>query len=93
MTLAQFLILQFIAHLLADFIFQTESGAKDKDKKGFKSKYLKWHILIVFITTWVLSFQVSFVYGALIISIIHYLLDGLKKDILNNIWLKKIEKR
>ncbi len=81
MNLAQFLILQLIAHLLADFIFQTKSGAKDKDEKGFRSRYLKWHILIVFATTWAFSFQLDFVFGAFIISILHYLQDGLKRVI------------
>jgi hypothetical protein len=46
MIFAQLLILQIIAHLLADFTFQSHEMAKDKLESGFKSKTLKWHILI-----------------------------------------------
>lgn len=89
MSLAQFLILQFIAHLLADYIFQPDKGAEHKNNLGFKSKFLWWHILIIFISSWVLSFQLSFVFGALVIAITHFFLDGIKKHIFNKKYLKK----
>jgi len=81
MNLYQFLILQIIAHLISDFTFQSERMANDKNKLGFKSKFLKWHILITFIAAWLFSFQINFVFGALAIAVLHWLEDGLKKHI------------
>ena len=83
MEVLQFLILQIIAHLLTDFFFQTSENAEDKNNLGFKSLFLKWHILIVFTLSWGLSFQINFIYGAIMISVTHYIIDGLKKQINN----------
>lgn len=79
MTFAQILILQIIAHLLADYTFQSHNMAKDKLESGFKSKTLKWHILIVFILSWMLSFQWQFVAASALIASLHWVIDGLKK--------------
>ncbi|MEN8226090.1 MAG: DUF3307 domain-containing protein [Bacteroidota bacterium] len=89
MSLLQLLVLQFIAHLLADYIFQFIKGAEDKNSNGFQSGFLKWHFLIILATSWVLSFQLSFIFGALAISITHFLIDGSKKYINNYKNLKK----
>ena len=58
MDFLQLLLLQFIAHILTDYTFQTDEKAKNKNEFGFKSPFLKWHILVAFITSCVLSFQV-----------------------------------
>ncbi len=79
MTFAQLLILQITAHLLADFTFQSHDMAKDKSESGFKSKMLKWHILIVFILSWMLSFQWEFVIASTVIVFLHWVIDGFKK--------------
>ncbi|BBE20038.1 hypothetical protein AQPE_4229 [Aquipluma nitroreducens] len=79
MTFAQILILQIIAHLLADFTFQSHDMAKEKLDSGFASKMLKWHILIVFILSWILSFQWEFVVVSAAIALLHWLIDGFKK--------------
>ena len=84
MDLKQLLILQLIAHFLSDFTLQPERMANDKNNLGFRSKMLKWHILITFITAWVFSFQVNFVFGALAIAILHWVEDGIKKYIKDN---------
>lgn len=84
MDLNQLLILQLIAHFISDFTFQPERMANDKNNFGFKSKLLKWHILITFITAWLFSFQVNFVFGALAIAILHWFEDGIKKYIKEN---------
>jgi hypothetical protein len=72
------LILQFIAHLLTDYTLQPPVKALEKNEYGFRSKFLKWHILLAFLLSWVLSFQWLFVFGALVISLSHWLIDGLK---------------
>jgi hypothetical protein len=74
----QLIILQFIAHLLTDYTLQSPLKALDKNEHGFRSKFLKWHILIAFLLSWILSFQWLFVTGALVISLSHWIIDGFK---------------
>lgn len=78
MNPVQFFVLQLIAHILADFFFQSDRLAIQKNELGFRSPFLKWHILIVFLFSWLLSFQIQFVFGALIIALTHYIIDGFK---------------
>ena len=78
MGVEEILILQLIAHLGADYFFQTNKLAEVKNDLGFKSKFLVWHTLIVFGLSWLLSFQLHFFIGAGIIAITHYLIDGIK---------------
>ena len=83
MDISLFLILQLIAHLLTDFVFQNNRLARDKNTKGFKSSFLIWHGLIAILLSWLLSFQLNFILGALLIGISHYIIDGCK-PFLNN---------
>ncbi|MBP7497087.1 MAG: DUF3307 domain-containing protein, partial [Bacteroidales bacterium] len=78
MSVYKFLLLQFIAHLLSDFIFQNEKWATLKNQIGFKSKNLKWHILITFLFSLCLSFQLNFIFYSLAIASSHWLIDGFK---------------
>ncbi len=89
MTLIQLLILQFIAHILTDYTFQSDKKAADKNKNGFKSKFLKWHILIMFLTSWLLSFQLKFIFASLLITITHWLIDGFKPKLNSSKYLGK----
>jgi Protein of unknown function (DUF3307) len=79
--IVKLLILQVIAHVLSDYFFQTDASAKDKNENGFKSKFLLKHAVITFVCAWILSFDLNFVFCALAIAIIHYLIDGLKKNL------------
>ncbi|HIB48531.1 MAG TPA: DUF3307 domain-containing protein [Flavobacteriaceae bacterium] len=81
MPFEQFLLLQFLAHVLADYFFQTSAMAYQKNKLGFKSRLLPLHILIVFVCSWLLSFQIEFFVGAGIIAILHYIIDGFKAKV------------
>lgn len=83
MDISLFLILQLIAHLLTDFVFQNNRLATDKNTKGFKSSFLIWHGLIAILLSWLLSFQLNFILGALLIGVSHYIIDGCK-PFLNN---------
>ncbi len=78
--MVQLLFLQIIAHVLSDYFFQTDASSKEKNKNGFKSKFLLKHAIITFVCSYALSLDVNFVFCALGISILHYLIDGLKKD-------------
>ncbi|HNR42121.1 MAG TPA: DUF3307 domain-containing protein [Bacteroidales bacterium] len=81
MDLARLLTLQLIAHLLSDFILQPDAKSNEKNISGFRSNYLKWHILFTFLCSWILSFQLSFIFAAALISILHWVIDGLKRRI------------
>ena len=89
MDYIQLIILQFIAHLLTDFTFQPDKKAREKNENGFKSKFLKWHILIAFGLSFLLSFQLTFVFAAVIIALTHWAVDGIKIYILNSKILSK----
>jgi hypothetical protein len=89
MKIEQLLILQFIAHLLTDYTFQPALKAIEKNEYGFRSRFLKWHILLAFLLSWILSFQWNFVYASLVIVISHWLIDGLKVYINRSIRLGK----
>lgn len=78
MSVIQLFILQIIAHIFADYFLQNNQQAKEKNEKGFKSKFLVWHALIVFLTSLILSFQPLFGFAALGIAISHYVIDGFK---------------
>lgn len=63
-----------ISHFIADFMLQ--SAAMVKNKKWI-SGHMFFHIAIVFICTFLLS---RLVYVSIIISIIHWFIDGLKME-------------
>lgn len=86
MKIYDLILLQFIAHLLSDFTFQTDEMVSDRDKKGFRSKFLHWHILIVFLFSWLFSFQWHFLLFSLIITVSHFTLDGLKRIMKEYVW-------
>lgn len=87
MSFTHLLLLQLLAHLLTDFTFQSAKNAKDKNRNGFKSSYLKWHVLVMFLTSWILSFQIKFVFAALFIALTHWLIDGFKPMISKSKWI------
>ena len=71
------LILQLIAHVLADFTFQPQQWCERKDNKIFSRVHL-YHIIIVFGLSWLCSMQLAFWWAALTIALIHFLFDILK---------------
>jgi hypothetical protein len=81
MDFEKLLLLQFIGHVLTDYFFQSDLWARHKRRFGFYSKVLYWHVLIVFIISYILSFQWNFILASLAISVIHLLIDGLKEKI------------
>lgn len=81
MSVYDVLILQFIAHLLADYIFQSEQWVRHKRRFGISSKILGWHVLIVFCFSFILSNQWWFITPSVIIAVSHFLIDGFKDKI------------
>ena len=79
--MVKLLILQIIAHVVSDYYFQTDASSREKNENGFKSKFLFKHAVVTFFCAWILSFDIYFVFCALGIAILHYIIDGLKKNL------------
>ncbi|WP_310994197.1 DUF3307 domain-containing protein [Aequorivita marina] len=84
MGLEELLLLQFIAHLCLDYFFQTNKLAQQKNAIGFRSPFLYWHALTCFVLSWLFSLQFSFFWGAAVITITHFLMDGFKHHLNNS---------
>lgn len=80
-----------IAHLLADFFFQTDKIVEGK-KKGAGSRYFILHILIVGLLTYLLLGDWTNWWAPLLIMVLHAVIDigkiYLKKD---NVWIYLID--
>lgn len=71
------ILLQFSAHLLADFVFQSQKWSDRKKEKSFTWQHI-YHALIVFILAWLFSLDFNFWIAAAVITIVHFLADVLK---------------
>ncbi len=76
--MCKLLILQLLAHLVSDFYLQTEKSCKSKADNAFKSRHLYIHALITFACAWLFSLSVGFWWAALLIAVLHLIIDGLK---------------
>ena len=76
--MCKILILQLLAHLVSDFYLQTEKSCKSKADNAFKSRHLYIHALITFACAWLFSLSVGFWWAALLIAVLHLIIDGLK---------------
>jgi hypothetical protein len=74
MSIELFLCL-LLAHLVADFGLQTSASCKSKAEKHWRSVHLYIHAGIVFVLTWLASFEFRFWWCALIIGMSHLLID------------------
>jgi uncharacterized membrane protein len=80
-----FILKILLAHLAGDFVFQSTKWVEDRNKNGYKSKYLYLHILVHFLLL-VLFFanELSDVSGYIILIVVsHFLID------LGKIYLEK----
>lgn len=76
--IAKLLILQLLAHLVSDFYLQTENSCKSKADNAFKSRHLYFHALITLACAWLFSLNVGYWWAALLIVVLHLVIDGLK---------------
>ena len=74
----ELLLCLVLSHLVADFVLQTEKSCKDKKEKHWKSIHQYLHALIVFVLAWLVSWDVRFWWGALIIGVAHFGIDTWK---------------
>ncbi len=77
------LIKLLIAHLLGDFFLQPKAWIADKVQKKFRSGWLYVHALLHGVLALLLSWDLSFWWAALIISVSHLIIDGLKMTFQN----------
>jgi hypothetical protein len=77
MSLYHLFILQFIAHILADFMLQGQKWSDRKEAKPFTRQHL-WHATLVFVLSYFLSLDPGFWTGAMIIALLHLGQDMLK---------------
>ena len=64
-----------LAHLVADFVFQTSKSCKSKAERHERSVHQYIHALIVFALAWLSSWDLHFWWGALIIGAAHLCTD------------------
>ena len=50
----------YLAHLVADFVLQTNKICKNKAAKKWRSPYHYAHALIVFAVSWLVTFDIRF---------------------------------
>lgn len=77
MIVIQLMIMQLIAHLLSDFILQPQSWCDKKEKTVF-TPYLFYHSVVILVTSYALSFDFGFWKAAILLTTIHFLIDGVK---------------
>lgn len=75
-----------LAHFVADFLLQSKTMV---EKKSFSSVYLYYHGAIVFLVSWLFSFEGLV---SLVIGVFHTIIDGVKShlDRLSNCGKKSI---
>tara|TARA_R110000868_G_scaffold1817_3_gene14341 strand:- start:1439 stop:2137 length:699 start_codon:yes stop_codon:yes gene_type:complete len=67
-----------LAHLIGDFILQSNKWVVDKEVNKLKSKYLYIHVFLHFLVTIILLWDLSYWKTALLIMVSHYVIDILK---------------
>jgi hypothetical protein len=84
----ELLIRLLVAHLLSDFIFQKKNWADDKDKHGFKSRFLYLHIAITAVVLSIVIWDLSLYPVILWITGVHFVIDATKSRIpITGIWV------
>lgn len=67
-----------LAHIIGDFILQSNSWVADKEKKQLKSKYLYLHVLIHAVLSFIFLWHINLWWIPLLIGITHFTIDALK---------------
>ena len=72
------LVRLIIAHLLTDFVFQSDSWVKQKSENGWHSKHLYFHGLVAGILAYIFSGLWDLILIPVTIAVTHILIDGIK---------------
>jgi len=68
----------FLAHLIADFMLQPKRWVVHKEANKLASKYLYFHVVLHFVITMLLVWDLKYWKIALVIMVSHYLIDLIK---------------
>ena len=68
-----------LAHVIGDFLFQTQKWCNEKLRHGFWCKEIYFHSCIILILSWIAIWSWSAWWIAIIIGLSHLLIDALKK--------------
>ena len=74
MWLELFLCL-FLAHLVADFVLQTSKSCKHKRECKWHSVYHYCHAAVIFVLSWLVTWNLDFWWCALVIGATHLMID------------------
>lgn len=77
----QLFLIQLFGHMLGDFYLQGECMCAAKNKDAFYSPWFYVHVLFIFCTAWIVTWNVSFWWAALLIAFLHGLIDASKSYI------------
>lgn len=64
-----------LTHLVSDFVLQTSASCKSKAEKHWRSVHQYIHAGSVFALSWLVTFDLRFWWGALIIGVLHLCVD------------------
>ncbi len=74
-----------LAHLIGDFVLQTNNMVNDIENKKFESKYLYSHILIhLSLILFITQFEKQYIIPAIVLSISHLIIDITTKILIKN---------
>lgn len=89
--LPQLIILQLLAHLSADYLFQPQKWS-DRKSKGTLTTYHVYHAMVVFGSSYLCSLDIKFWKASLVIALVHLLIDVLKSFFIDKYQKKPLEK-
>lgn len=68
-----------LAHVVGDFVFQTDEWCEKKLKYGLKGRHIYLHAVIVFLLSWLTLWSWSAWWIAVVVGVSHLIIDALKK--------------
>lgn len=74
----------FLAHIVGDFMCQTDDFCRKKQENGICGLHLYLHSLVIFVLSWIALWRFSSWWLALIIGGVHLLIDAMKRS--DNLW-------
>jgi hypothetical protein len=72
------LVRLLIAHLLADFVFQSDSWVEQRKKDGWRSRHLYLHGIVAGVLAYLLSGFWSLLWLPAVVALTHIVIDGIK---------------
>lgn len=73
-----------LAHVVGDFVCQTDEFCRKKQVNGICSLHVYLHSMVIFVLSWIAFWNLSCWWLALIVGIMHLLIDAIKRK--DNLW-------